>query len=86
MPKIVQDRLSDFLWEWQSCLASTFARHDKRSFLPKQIVSFFAIREIKEGQAEEAFRGQMSMREPCEYGSDEVPIPVRETGCGNSHS
>src|SRR5271165_4033143 len=31
-PQIVQERLSDFLWEWQSCLASTFARHDKHSF------------------------------------------------------
>jgi hypothetical protein len=40
MSQIVQDRLSDFLWEWQSCLASTFARHDKRSFLPKQITKF----------------------------------------------
>src|SRR5580704_2340016 len=40
MPQIVQDRLSDFLWEWQSRLASTFARHDKRSFLPKQIAKF----------------------------------------------
>jgi hypothetical protein len=40
MPQIVQDRVSDLLWEWQSCLASTFARYDKRSFLPKQIAKF----------------------------------------------
>jgi hypothetical protein len=26
--------------------------------------------------AEEAFGAQMSMREPTEYGNDEVPIPV----------
>ena len=40
MPQIVQDRLSDFLWEWQSCLTSTFARYDQSSFLPKQIAKF----------------------------------------------
>jgi hypothetical protein len=34
MPQIVQDRLSDSLWEWQSCLTSTFARYDQSSFLP----------------------------------------------------
>jgi len=40
MPQIVQDRLSDFLWEWQSCLASTFTRHNQRSFFPKKIAKF----------------------------------------------
>ena len=36
------------------------------------------LREIEEGQARKRLlaRAQMSMREPGEYGNDEVPIPV----------
>ena len=49
-------------------------------------------------EKEDAFRAQMRMRKPAEYGDDEVPIPVfyvleilpghisaREADRGNSH-
>ena len=44
--------------------------------------SFFALREIEEGQARKRLlvRAQMSMREPGEYGNDEVPIRFSSGG------
>jgi hypothetical protein len=56
---------------------SGFRIHFGRGRLGREMgLLFLALRETEEGHRVRSFRAQMSMREPAEYGNDEVPIPV----------
>ena len=56
---------------------SGFRVHLGRGRLGRSTGFLFRVaRNRRRTSAEEAFRAQMSMREPAEYGNDEVPIPV----------
>jgi len=56
---------------------SGFRVHLGRGRLGRSTGFLFRVaRNRRRTSAEEAFRAHMSMREPAEYGNDEVPIPV----------